>query len=73
MHVAGHRGGALLGVISGLLKSSFNVSEVISGIMLNWIALYLTNLILTTVKHPNSPYTKSLTAANPRLSSRASA
>lgn len=57
--------GALLGVISGLLKSSFNVSEVISGIMLNWIALYLTNLILTTVKHPNSPYTKSLTAANP--------
>ena len=57
--------GALLGAISGALRTYCNVNVVISGIMLNWIALYLTNLILTTVKHPNSPYTKSLTAANP--------
>ena len=49
--------GALLGVISGLLKSYFNVSEVISGIMLNWIALYTTNMILTNVKETTSPYT----------------
>ncbi len=49
--------GALLGVISGLLKSYFNVSEVISGIMLNWIALYSTNMILTSVKESTSPYT----------------
>lgn len=49
--------GALLGVISGLLKSSFNVSEVISGIMLNWIGLYTTNMILTNVKEDTSPYT----------------
>ena len=49
--------GALLGVISGLLKSSFNVSEVISGIMLNWIALYITNMLLTNVKEATSPYT----------------
>lgn len=38
-------GGALWGGISGLLKAYFNVNEVISGIMLNWIALYLTNAL----------------------------
>ncbi len=54
--------GALLGVISGLLKSSFNVSEVISGIMLNWIALYTTNMLLTNVKEATSPYTYQLKA-----------
>ena len=43
-------GGAILGGISGLLKSYCNVNEVISGIMLNWIVLYLTNMLLTTVK-----------------------
>ena len=56
--------GALLGVISGLLKSSFNVSEVISGIMLNWIVLYLTNMLLTMVKEDASPYTKVLAHIN---------
>ena len=50
-------GGALLGVISGLLKSYCNVNEVISGIMLNWIGLYTTNMILTNVKEDTSPYT----------------
>ena len=34
-------------MISGALKAYFNVNEVISGIMLNWIALYLTNGILS--------------------------
>ena len=58
--------GALLGVISGLLKSSFNVSEVISGIMLNWIALYITNMLLTNVKEATSPYTYQLKAEGPR-------
>ena len=57
--------GALLGVISGLLKSSFNVSEVISGIMLNWIALYTTNMLLTNVKEVASPYTVVLADTNP--------
>ena len=57
--------GALLGVISGLLKSSFNVSEVISGIMLNWIALYITNMLLTNVKEATSPYTYQLKAEGP--------
>lgn len=35
-------------MISGALKAYFNVNEVISGIMLNWIALYLTNGILSS-------------------------
>ena len=58
--------GALLGVISGLLKSSFNVSEVISGIMLNWIVLYITNMLLTNVKEATSPYTYQLKAEGPQ-------
>ena len=50
-------GGAVLGGIVGLLKSYCNVNEVISGIMLNWITLYLTNMLLTRVKEGTSPYT----------------
>ena len=56
--------GALLGAISGALKTFCNVNVVISGIMLNWIALYLTNLALTTVKNPTSPYTLSIRGVN---------
>ena len=55
----------LLGAISGLLKTKCNVNVVISGIMLNWITLYLTNLILGKVKSPNSPYTLELRGNNP--------
>lgn len=58
-------GGALLGVIVGLLKSYCNVNEVISGIMLNWIVLYLTNMLLTNVKEATSPYTITLATGNP--------
>ena len=57
--------GALLGAISGALNTLCNVNVVISGIMLNWISLYLTNLILTKVKSPNSPYTLGLRGNNP--------
>ncbi len=56
--------GALMGAIAGLLKTWCNVNVVISGIMLNWICLYMTNLILTPVKNPQSPYTKSLLGNN---------
>ena len=58
-------GGAVLGAISGVLKSYCNVNEVISGIMLNWIVLYLTNLLLTNVKEVASPYTVVLADTNP--------
>ena len=63
--VVGMAAAALLGVISGWLKTQCNVNIVISGIMLNWITLYLTNLILGTVKSPNSPYTLALQGVNP--------
>jgi simple sugar transport system permease protein len=59
-------GGAVLGAISGLLKSYCNVNEVISGIMLNWITLYLTNMLLTRVKEGTSPYTLVLSHTNAR-------
>ena len=52
--------GAIAGAIVGVLKSYCNVNEVISGIMLNWIILYLTNTILSNVKEPTSPYTYQL-------------
>ncbi len=58
--------GALLGAIVGLLKAYLNVNEVISGIMLNWIILYLTNTILSVVQDPAKPYTYSLSTHAPQ-------
>ena len=49
--------GALWGCAVGLLKAYANVNEVISGIMLNWIGLYLANMLLQNVKESTSPYT----------------
>ena len=49
--------GGVYGAIVGLLKAFCNVNEVISGIMLNWIGLYTTNMLLSSVKEPTSPYT----------------
>lgn len=57
-------GGAVWGMIVGFLKAYCNVNEVISGIMLNWISLYLINMLLTEVKEPASPYTKNVTKAS---------
>mgnify|MGYP002522197988 CR=1 FL=1 len=56
--------GAVVGAISGVLKAYRNVNEVISGIMLNWIMLYLTNTMLSKVKDPASPSTLKLSSAN---------
>ena len=56
--------GALLGMLAGALRTLFNVNVVISGIMLNWIVLYLTNMLLTLVKEDASPYTKVLANTN---------
>ena len=39
-------GGALWGVIPGLLKARFNVHEVVSGIMMNWIAYWITYYLM---------------------------
>ena len=58
-------GGMVLGAISGALKSYWNVNEVISGIMLNWITLYAMNDLLTRVKEPTSPYTVHIENVSP--------
>lgn len=55
---------ALVGGISGALKAYFNVNEVISCIMLNWIGLYCVNMLLSQVKEQSTPYTKSLSSTN---------
>ena len=56
--------GALLGALSGLLKTIFNVNEVISCIMFNWISLYCVNMMLSTVKESTSPYTMHISSVN---------
>lgn len=45
--------GAFVGFISGFLKAKFNVNEVLSGIMLNWIIYYSISLI-TDLAIPSS-------------------
>ena len=40
--------GAIFGGIVGVLKAKFGIHEVITSIMLNWIALYLSNFIVAT-------------------------
>ena len=57
--------GAVWGCISGILKAYLNVNEVISCIMLNWIGLYLVNMLLSNVKDPASPYTLKINSVNP--------
>jgi simple sugar transport system permease protein len=39
-------GGAVWGIIPGLLKARFNVHEVVSGIMMNWIAYWITYYLI---------------------------
>lgn len=56
--------GGILGAVSGALKAYCNVNEVISGIMLNWIALYSANILLSSVKETSSPYTNDLASYN---------
>ncbi|MDE7444916.1 MAG: ABC transporter permease [Lachnospiraceae bacterium] len=55
---------AIVGGISGALKAYFNVNEVISCIMLNWIGLYCVNMLLTQVKEQSTPYTRTLSSTN---------
>ena len=58
--------GGVYGALVGLLKAFCNVNEVISGIMLNWIGLYGTNMLLANVKESTSPYTLHLKSAAPQ-------
>ena len=56
--------GAVLGSISGFLRAYRNVNEVISCIMLNWIALYLVNTLLSPVKNPTGKDTFTVASQN---------
>lgn len=58
--------GGLYGAITGLLKAYANVNEVISGIMLNWIGLYFTNMLLVNAKDAASAYTYALAVKGPK-------
>ena len=42
--------GAIWAFVPGILKAKCNVNVVISGIMMNWIGLYLVNTLLSNVK-----------------------
>ena len=57
--------GAIWGAIPGILKAYRNVNEVISGIMLNWIGLYIANSMIMVVKDPKTPFSYKLDEANP--------
>lgn len=48
--------GGLWGSIAGFLKSKFGINEVIATIMLNWIAFYLSNFMISSsfISVPNS-------------------
>ena len=66
-------GGAIWGIFPGLFKALFNVNEVITSIMFNWIGMYLVNLIFANMPvmlasawgASNSDRTAALSAANP--------
>ena len=66
-------GGALWGVFPGLFKALFNVNEVITAIMFNWLALFFVNLSIANLPMMLATYwgasnpdrTGALGAANP--------
>ena len=70
--IAAAVGGAIWGVFPGLFKAYFNVNEVITAIMFNWIGMYLVNLLLANMPMmlasgwgaSNSDRTAALSAAN---------
>lgn len=57
--LSGMAAGALYGGIIGLLKARFGIHEVLTSIMLNWVALYLSNFVVQskTFHQPNSTAT----------------
>lgn len=62
--VSGVAAGALWGAIAGFLKAKYEIHEVIIGIMLNWIAFYFCNFIVSTnyFHQPNSTATKEISS-----------
>lgn len=71
--IAAMIGGAVWGLFPGLFKALFNVNEVITAIMFNWIGLYAVNLALNNMPlmlanawgASNKDRTANLASANP--------
>jgi len=63
--LAGTLAGALFGSFAGWLKAKFEIHEVITGIMLNWIAFYFCNFIVNTktFHQANSTSTKTINSS----------
>ena len=59
--------GAVWGLLAGFFKAFFNVNEVIAGIMLNWIGLYICNIVIGGEKCMNQTKSETfdLFATNP--------
>lgn len=51
---AGALGGALWALIPGVLKAYFNIVEVVVGIMLNYVAMYVSNFFITNMEGYNN-------------------
>ena len=62
--LAGVAGGALIGAITGFLKSRFGIHEVITAIMLNWTMLYLNNFVVNSALY-HKPSSTSSFPVNP--------
>ena len=66
-------GGAIWGAMPGLFKAFFNVNEVITSIMFNWIGLFAVNVLLANIPRAladfygasNPDRTANMAAANP--------
>ena len=71
--LGGTLAGAIWGAIPGFFKAYFNINEVITSIMFNWIGMYLVNLLLAIMPNmlasgwgaSNSDRTAALNVANP--------
>lgn len=61
--VSGILAGAIWGAIVGILKAKFGIHEVISSIMLNWIAYYLSNFVAINALSPYHKYDSNNTYA----------
>lgn len=71
--IAAMIGGAVWGFIPGICKALFNVNEVITSIMFNWLGLFMVNLLLNNMPMmlanywgaSNKDRTAALASANP--------
>lgn len=63
--LAGALGGGLWGAIVGWLKAKKGISEVITSIMFNWVAYYLSNFItmIPGIRQPDSESTRQIPVA----------